>query len=115
MSRLRFSGYFVAKFIAADALRGQISTETIGGVYVNKCVQSVVAEILARPDGTLRMAVVNEALVKNRRTVAGIAFALSVGERTVSRYTSEFVYAVMGELGFWKSVPMPKYRMRIAP
>lgn len=102
MAKTKKLWYYTAKSLAADVLRGRITDRTESGAFVCACVKTVLGRTEKRDNGKLRVAVVDETVRKNMKYVAGVAMQLHMCERTVVQYTSDFVYDVARELGFWE-------------
>lgn len=101
MSRPRYWWYYNVKQITTRSLRGQISSDTMAGSFVNTCVKAVYERTREREDGDRRCRAVDMAMVKGRYRISGVAMRLHVSERVVVQYISDFVYDVAKEMGFY--------------
>ena len=102
MSRPKQPFYYTAKCLAADVLQGRIAEDSTTGVYIRTCVQAVLDRTAAMDNGKIRLQCIDESIRKRNRYTGGIALKLNICERNVVKYTSDFIYAVAAELGFWK-------------
>lgn len=92
--------YGTVKNVITDVMRGNISGDADFARAAASCVQSVVEQTSKHKDGAIRLRVVNETIKKRNRYVSGVAVEFYISERTVNRYTSEFVYAVAEKMGY---------------
>ena len=92
--------YGTVKNLIADAMRGDMPGDTDFTRALSSCIQSVVEQTARREDGALRLRVVNETVKDRNKYVSGVAMEYYISERTVNRYTSEFVYAVAKRMGY---------------
>lgn len=100
MPKIRKKWYFTVKNLIADVMNGDISEKTGSGKIIIGSVNTVVRRTAERPDGSVRLLVVDETIKRRNRYVAGVAIKFFVSERNVNRYTSEFVYEVAAEMGY---------------